>query len=418
MAYVYADWIKPNTPNHDDPIEVGKLESAFINGHEVFSFEYNSEWLESDYKFELDPQLQLFAGRYYPANEDKTFGFFSDSAPDRWGRLLMDRKEAYTAKLEGREPSNLGSMDYMLRVHDDYRMGALRYKLNPNGDFQDNNPSSSAPSIIKLKDLEYAASRIEEDDFEDDPKYSEWLDLILSEGSSLGGARPKACLNEVDKSLWIAKFPNKNDDRDIGLWEMVAYKLALDSGIEMSDSKVIAVNPNSKHHTFLTKRFDRDGGRRIHFSSAMAQLGMIDGGGDQSYLDIADFITSRCSNPKDDLEKLWRQIIFSIAISNTDGHLRNYGFILDNNGWRLAPAYDLNPSPKGRALYLNIDDSNNALDFDIALGVIDLFEINQDRAEEILSKVLEATSHWRAVATKLGIKRSEQDKMSRCFRSR
>jgi serine/threonine-protein kinase HipA len=247
----------------------------------------------------------------------------------------------------------------------------------------------------------------------DDPEYLKWLYMLMSPGSSLGGARPKASVVDEGDHLWIAKFPSRYDDHDIAAWEYLVYKLALDAGIDMAESRIEKFN--SHHHTFLTKRFDRTESSRLHFTSAMTQLGYYDGDYDASYLELAQFLTEQGSNTKLDLEQLWRRIVFNIAVSNTDDHLRNHGFIYRSGGWVLSPAYDINLVTPSNGLHLNITDDNNSLDYDLAMEVIDFFQLGETEAEGIKEEVLSVVSSWESVAKDIGISRSEQQLMASAF---
>lgn len=410
--HVYADWILPDGGGLPAPQLVGTLTSTLTRNKELFNFEYAAEWLASSHALPIDPDLHLFAGRQF--SEGQNFRVFLDSCPDRWGRLLMKRREAAIARREERRANVLLEVDYLLGVHDHYRMGGLRFKRDTNGSFLDNNDKLAAPPISSLRELEYAASQIEEDRHTDDPDYLKWLFMLISPGSSLGGARPKACVKDTDGSLWIAKFPSRYDDYDIGAWEYVAYQLALDAGIHMAKSRLLRFN--NPHHTFLTQRFDRKGSKRLHFTSAMTQLGYYDGDYEASYLELAEFITFHGSQAQQDLEQLWRRIVFNIAISNTDDHLRNHGFILDSQGWRLSPAYDINPVTPAHGLHLNINESSNQLDFALAQEVADYFRVKPTRAKSIQQEVCRSVSHWAEKAKAIGISRSEQERMAQAFR--
>lgn len=413
-VWVFADWILDVLDNPHPETEaqlIGKLTTSVIRNKELFSFIYSPEWLDSPYALQIDPELQLFSGRQY--SSDNNFRTFLDSCPDRWGRLLMKRREAVMAKQEQRKPKLLMEVDYLLGVHDQYRMGGLRFKRSLEGEFVDNNNNLAAPPISSLRELEYAVTQIEGDHSVDDTDYLKWLFMLISPGSSLGGARPKACVIDEHQSLWIAKFPSLYDDYDMGGWEYVTYKLAKNAGIKMAQCQLKKFN--NKHHTFLTQRFDRIKSKRLHFSSAMTQLGYYDGDYEASYLELAEFITNQGANSKDDLEQLWRRIIFSIAVSNTDDHLRNHGFILAENGWRLSPAYDINPVTPAKGLHLNINEIDNQLDFALAFEVIDYFRIKPDKAQEIKNEVCQSVKQWAKEAKAIGISSTEQDRMADAF---
>ncbi|TVQ09166.1 MAG: type II toxin-antitoxin system HipA family toxin [Balneolaceae bacterium] len=396
---------------------MGKLTSAIIRGKEIFKFEYDSEFLESDTVFGVDPNLRLYGGPQYLQKDERNFGIFLDSSPDRWGRVLMDRREAIKAGMEERPSRHLMESDYLLGVADESRMGALRFKTAPDGPFLDDDAEHPTPPVTSLRELERATFELEHGAAPGDDNYLKRLSLLLAPGSSLGGARPKASFLSEKKNLWIAKFPGRNDDVDAGAWEYLAYSLALKCNVDMAESK--ADKFFSDQTTFLTRRFDRDDqGRRTHFFSAMTLLGYQDGADARagaSYLELVDLIQSRGSRVNYDLEQLWRRIVFSICVSNTDDHLRNHGFILKNKGLTLSPAYDINPNPKGYGLTLNIDENDNRLHTDIARSVAPLFRLPDAKASGIIGEIKGVVSEWRAVATKLGISRKEIERMAPAF---
>ncbi|KDM90991.1 type II toxin-antitoxin system HipA family toxin [Photobacterium galatheae] len=407
--FVYADWI-----DTEKPMRVGTLRSSQIRGHEHFSFTYDPVWLTSPYIHQIDPALHLYMGEQH-ATDDRNFKVFLDSCPDRWGRLLMQRREAVIARNEQRRARKLFETDYLLGVHDSFRMGALRFCTSHDGPFLDNNDDLAAPAITSLPELQQAANGVEDKPDFENPDYLKWLNMLISPGSSLGGARPKASVREVDNSLWLAKFPSRYDEYDIGLWEFVVYQMALAAGITMAESKVQSVG--TQHHIFLTKRFDRlENGRRLHFTSAMTQLEYFDGHDDgASYLELAEFLIQNGSNTQEDLEQLWTRILFNIMVSNSDDHLRNHGFIFDTTGWRLSPAYDINPTLNATGLHLNIDDVSNALEVDLAFEVAEYFQVDAGKQDEIYQKVKNAVSTWEILAKQAGISKGERDLLRDCF---
>lgn len=411
--YVYVDW-----DGMDSPILMGMLHADIVRGKEVFSFDTDKEWLQHGQFRILDPDLGKFSGPQYLRDDKPNFGLFLDSSPDRWGRMLMRRREAILARQEGRKPRALYETDYLLGVYDPNRMGALRFKQNPDGEFMDWNKTLSTPPWASIRDLEYASMQLERDDISDDPEYAKWLGMLIAPGSSLGGARPKANILDESGRLWIAKFPSSNDAADVGAWEAVACELARMSGIQVAESK--AQRFSGKQHTFLTRRFDRTNtGKRIHFSSAMTMLGLTDGADAAegvSYLSLVEFLMTNGSEVDQNLEELWRRIVFNIAISNCDDHLRNHGFILTKCGWTLSPAYDMNPDPLGTGLKLNISEDDNSLDFDLAMSVAPYFRLSDKKAVEIIDKVRKSVADWRKVATSYGIPRADQEQMETAFR--
>jgi len=410
--YVYADWV-----GLGQPVLMGLLHSTLLRGKEIFSFEYDEAWLKSRSAQTLDPDLGFFRGIQYLHDEKPNFGVFLDSSPDRWGRTLMDRREAAIARIEKRPPKNLFETDYLLGVYDGHRMGAIRFKDSPEGPFLNSNTGMATPPWTSIRELEHASLKLEEDTT-DDVENLKWINLLFTPGSSLGGARPKASVLDDKGELWIAKFPSLQDDHDIGAWEKVAYNLARHTGINVPES--ITGKFYSKKHTFLTKRFDRTPhDERIHFASAMTLLGHVDGtnhSSGASYLDLAEFIMQHGANPDSDLEELWRRIVFYISISNTDDHLRNHGFLLTKKGWILSPAYDINPVPAGTGLSLNISTTDNALSIDLALEVAMYFRVADEKALEIISVVQYEVSKWESIAEKIGIPKSERNTMARAFK--
>lgn len=407
QVLVFADW-----EALEGTTRLGTLKASIIRNKESFSFSYENDWLMSGIAQQIDPELQLYAGEQYTSN-DSNFRVFLDSCPDRWGRVLMQRREAVLARDEKRRPRPLREIDYLLGVHDMYRMGALRFKKDSDGDFLDNNNELAAPPIASLKELEYAAQQIEQNIDLDNPEYRKWLNMLMSPGSSLGGARPKSCVVDENNELWLAKFPSGNDDYDVGAWEYVTHRLALDAGINMSPCQIHKFN--SDHHTFLTKRFDRTATGRLHFSSAMTQLEYFDGEEGASYLELAEFLTVNGSNTQEDLAQLWRRIVFNIAVSNCDDHLRNHGFIYRDQGWVLSPAYDINPVNTATGLHLNISEYDNSLDFDLAMEVIGYFQLAEDKALQIKEEIIDSVKKWSQVASSIGISRQEQQLMTPAF---
>ncbi len=414
IIYVFADWYEKKSPTL-----MGALRAESLRGNEVFSFEYDPTWLKNNDALLLDPDLHWYKGPQYLPEEKLNFGLFLDSSPDRWGRVLMRRREALMARLEERPQQTLLSSDYLLGVYDDHRMGALRFREDPDGSFLNDNKEMAAPPWTTLRELEHASLQLEKDDSVDDPEYLHWLNLLTAPGSSLGGARPKASVLDQHNHLWIAKFPSINDNIDVGGWEMVVYELATCSGIQMSEAKI--EHFSSRQYTFLTKRFDRTNQRkRIHFASAMTLLGCQDGDDFHSgisYLDLVGFIQQHGDKNKvdSDLEQLWRRIVFSICVKNTDDHLRNHGFLLGSNGWYLSPAYDLNAAPTGNGLTLNISDEDNSLSLELALSVADFFRLDSEKAQSIIDQTQKVVAAWRSVANKYGISRREQEMMSMAF---
>jgi len=406
--YVYAHWHPM-----PEPKIMGVLSAHYGKGKKAFSFTYDKDWIKSKQQLLLDPDIQFFSGPQYPNNKEN-FGVFLDSMPDTWGKTLMKRRAAQQAKEKGEKTPTLYEIDFLLGVYDQSRMGALRFKIDPNASFLDDNNISPTPPWSSIRELQEAAKAFESN--KDNEEVKKWLAILMAPGSSLGGARPKANILDKNDNLWIAKFPSKNDTIDKAAWEFLAYKLALNSGIDMASSKIEKVT--GKHHTFFTKRFDRINGERIHFASAMTMTGNNEDtirDNPASYLEIAEFIQNYGANIDNDLQQLWRRIVFNIAISNTDDHLRNHGFILTENGWVLSPAYDINPSTDKDGLALNIDMDNNTLDFELAKSVGEYFRLNNSEMDIIINEVKSAVSSWKDIASKIGISKKEVELMENAF---
>ncbi len=414
MIRVYAHW-----EGLDEPALMGTLTATPIRGKEVFAFEYDVEWLRQPRAQLLDPHLHLFAGNQYQPETMSNFGVFLDSSPDRWGRLLMRRREAALARQEERRERPLLESDYLLGVFDEHRVGGVRFREAMDGSFLNDNRTMASPPWTSLRELEYASLQLERADAPQDRDYQKWLYLLVAPGSSLGGARPKASVVDPDGHLWIAKFPSQQDDHDIGAWEGVVNDLARAAGVQVTACRVQRFN--SRHGTYLSKRFDRTAtGERLHFASAMTLLGYHDGTDHHdgaSYLDLAGFVMANGAQVAADLAELWRRIVFNICVSNTDDHLRNHGFLLTGQGWRLAPAYDVNPVALGAnyGLTLNISATDNALDLDLALEVAPHFRLTPPAARTIRDEVVTAVRGWRAVTARYQLGRDEQEWMAPAF---
>lgn len=407
--WVYADW-----KGLPDAKCMGILSVQQAKGRKAFSFSYDKDWIACTEQLMLDPDISWFTGPQFP-NRKENFGIFLDSMPDTWGRTLMKRKAVIKANDLGQPVPKLYDIDFLLGVHDLNRMGALRFKLNPEGPFLDNDLVSPTPPWTTIRELQYAAELIESN--VDTEEVRKWLTMLMAPGSSLGGARPKANVLDENNQLWIAKFPSTNDTLDKAAWEFLAYRLAKEAGIEMAQCKL--ENVAGRYRTFFTKRFDREKQERIHFASAMTMIGKNEElirDNVPSYLEIAEFIQFSGSQIDKDLEQLWRRIIFNILISNTDDHLRNHGFILTSDGWRLSPAYDINPSIDKNGLALNIDMDNNALDLELAKSVDLYFRLNENKMNRIIDEVRSSVSVWQKLAGEIGIPRSEQKQMAAAFR--
>lgn len=408
-VFVYENW------NENKPSLLGILYVEGGKGKQVVSFEYAEGWINNvANNVNLDPDLGLYRGRQYISGDKSLFGIFADSSPDRWGRLLMKRREAIIAKKEERKPRTLTDIDFLLGVYDETRMGGLRLSTSEGGPFLSNDKELATPPWTTLRKLESASLAFEKNDGEMEEK---WLKQLIAPGSSLGGARPKASVLAPDDSLWIAKFPSKYDEINVGAWEMVVHDLAKLCNLDVPEAKLEKFSKIGS--TFLVKRFDRENDRRIHFASAMTLLGKKDGAGAADglgYLDIASIIRQNSINPKKDLRELWRRIVFNMAVSNTDDHLRNHGFLLKKDGWILSPLFDVNPNIYGDVLALNVDENNNLIDFNLALSVAKLYDLAKSQAIEEVKEIKNIVeNNWRKLAKQYGLSRSEIENMSPAF---
>jgi serine/threonine-protein kinase HipA len=392
------------------PRLVGKLWARVRKDKESATFEYDKGWLEHRERFSLEPALKLGPGPFHTAADMPMFGAIGDSAPDRWGRALMRRMERKLAEREDRAVRTLWEMDYLLMVDDEARPGALRFAEKEGGPFLRESGAERIPPAVELPKLLSAAQRVidEKDTYED-------LRLLFAPGSSLGGARPKASVREKDGRLAIVKFPRKDDELNTVVWEAVAFSLAKKAGIVVPPVRLETV---AKKPVLVLQRFDRDGARRIPFLSAMSMLGSKDNE-TRSYLEIVDALRQHGAAPKVDMESLWRRLVFNILISNTDDHLRNHGFLYQGqDGWRLSPAYDLNPMPvdiKPRILATAINEEDATASLRLAMEVAEYFELDGTKAKAIAKGVGKSVSKWRDEASRHGLKKVEIERMASAF---
>ncbi len=392
------------------PLLAGRLWARTRKNRESATFEYDKTWLAHPQRFSLEPALSLGPGPFHTGADKALFGAIGDSAPDRWGRVLMRRAERRRAQQEKETPRTLQEIDYLLMVDDEARQGALRFAIQENGPFLAQHGGTKIPPLVELPRLLSAAERVAgESDTDED------LRLLLAPGSSLGGARPKASTRDKDGHLAIAKFPNKGDEINVVLWEALALRLAGRAGIEVPAWRIVDVHGRP---VLLLRRFDREGSRRIPFLSAMSMLGAIDSE-ERSYLEFADALRQHGASPKEDMRALWRRIVFSILISNTDDHLRNHGFLYEGpKGWRLSPAYDMNPVPvdiKPRVLTTNISLDDGTASLDLALEVAGYFELDPVEARKIAGEVGREVAKWRTEAAELGLTKAEIERMASAF---
>lgn len=403
--YVYADfdWLA-------EPMLVGELGYESLSGSDSYAFKFDNDWLRQYGSLFLSADINNYPGQQYTKPGRDIFGCFSDALPDRWGRLLLNRREQILAAEERRPIRRLSSFDYLIGIDDFSRMGGFRFKTIPDGDFINCDSHLRIPPLADLRSLVAASGEIEKSEEQNRLPEMKWIQQLVHPGSSLGGARPKAGVRDTDGCLYVAKFPSRNDDYDVSLWEHLSHQLAKKAGVNAAETSVISTD--GKYHTQISKRFDRTAdGRRIHFASAMTLLGLTDGSDAQTgngYLDIVDFILQNCCDVENNLRQLYRRVAFNIAIGNTDDHFRNHGFLLTPKGWTLSPAYDLNPTTNEYQSLL-INSSTNKSDLNLLLESSEEYMIGKDEASKIIQEVTNAIKGWRRMAVSLGIAKREME---------
>jgi serine/threonine-protein kinase HipA len=383
------------------PCLVGRL--AHDRGQ--IRFHYDRGWLAGGRAFAVDPDLSLDEAPFFPKPELGNFGIFLDSSPDRWGQTLMKRREALQAKDESRTPRTLYAWDFLIGVQDFTRQGALRFRLEGTDEFL-GNEKMAAPPVTTLSELEAVAFELSNRRIDNLDALRKWLAVLVAPGASLGGARPKANFTEADGSLWIGKFPARDDDRDVGAWEYVVHTLAQRAQVDVPAAKLVRLN--NDFHTFCVQRFDRVDGTRRFYASAMTLLRKEQSEG-TSYLELAQFIRAQgdAEHADTDLEQLFRRVAYNVAVGNRDDHLRNHGFVLGKTGWRLAPAFDVNPNIDKAEHVLNIDDGDNRPSLATVLASAEFYGLTPERAQAVVEEIATAVDGWQEAASKAGIARAD-----------
>ena len=409
--YVYADfdWL-------DEPMLVGELGYESLRGSDSYSFKYDNDWLRQYGSLYLSADINNYPGQQYTQPDRDIFGCFSDALPDRWGRLLLNRREQILATEEKRPVRKLSSFDYLIGIDDYSRMGGFRFKEKQDGEYINCEKSLRIPPLTDISALVAASMEIEKSEELNQLPEKKWLLQLVHPGTSLGGARPKAGVMNDEGRICVAKFPSRNDYYDVGLWEHLSHLLAKEAGVEAAETSVIETG--KKYHALLSKRFDRTvEGRRKHFASAMTLLGLTDGCDAKSgngYLDIVDFILQNCCDVEQNLRQLYRRVAFNIAIGNSDDHFRNHGFLLTPRGWTLSPAYDMNPTlNEYQALLIN--STTNHADLQVLLDSSEEYMIGKEEAGHIINEVKAGVKHWKSIATRLVIAKREMDVFEQVF---
>lgn len=396
---VYADFDFLASPQ-----EIGVLGYEQVRGNDHFVFEYSRDWLKQYGGIVLSGDLMNVPSLQHPRAESSVFGFVKDSFPDRWGRLLLDRRERIMAQSENRPVRMLNNYDYLVGIEDFTRMGGIRYKSDESGDFINTSDKYLVPPIENLRALCDACAEIELAEERNELPEQRWIDQLIDPGTSLGGARPKANVLDTDGRLYVAKFPSKKDLENTELIEHFSHRLAASAGITVAKTRTIKISKD--RDLLLSERFDRTpDGKRIHFASAMSLLGLADGAGcatGNGYLDIVDFILQGCVDVKVNLRELYRRVAFNVMFGNTDDHFRNHGFLLTPKGWTLSPAYDINPGAKSHQCLL-IDGYTEQSDINALLLACENYMLDRQEASQIIEEVRSAIKDWRKVATQLHI---------------
>ena len=391
---------------------VGTLGCDMIRGNAAYQWEYDSQWLRVHRGVTLSGDLLNAGGSQFA--QGRLFGFLQDAMPDRWGKRLIEKRERLLAVQEGRAARHLMDIDYLTQIDDTTRMGALQLREGEQllGTSYADTP---VPPLTHLREFVDMAQEYERQDAQGGTVREEWLLNLYRQGSSLGGARPKANVRDTDGSLWIAKIPSVNDDYDVALWEYFAHRMARLAGIEVPEMRLMAL-PGQRYHTLLSKRFDRQGEARIHYASAMTLAGLQDGADANTgngYLDIVDVMVGNTgfADPQAAIEQLYRRVAFSIVIGNHDDHFRNHGFLLTEKGWIWSPAFDINPSDF-RTQSLLISKGSNESSLEELLAAAGDYMLSVDTARTIVDEVCAAMKSWRKVARQCGIPAAEQERFA------
>lgn len=411
--FIYADfdWL-------DKPLLIGELGYESLRGSDSYSFKYDNDWLRQYGSLFLSADINNYPGQQYTQPDRDIFGCFNDALPDRWGRLLLNRREQILATEDKRPIRKLSSFDYLISIDDFSRMGGFRFKETPDGEFINCDNHLRIPPLTDIRALVAASMEIEKSEELRLLPEMKWLIQLVHPGTSLGGVRPKAGIVNDIGQLCVAKFPSRNDDYDVGLWEHLSHLLAKEAGVMVAETSV--VETGEKYHVMISRRFDRtDDGRRKHFASALTLLGLTDGCGAKTgdgYLDIVDFILQNCCDVEENLRQLYRRVAFNIAIGNSDDHFRNHGFLLTPRGWTLSPAYDMNPTlNEYQALLIN--STTNQADLGILLDSSEEYMIGKEEAKRIINEVKAGVKQWKSIAIRLGIAKREIDVLEQAFQT-
>ena len=401
------DWLK-------QPEIVGELGHERLRGSSTYSFSFAQTWLNQHKTFMLSGDWNNYSGTQYKTNN--IFSCVADAMPDRWGRRLIDKRERLIADKERCLPRTLTDFDYLLLLSDTARTGAFRFQKD--GVFIGQDNEMPIPPLTDLREFVAMAHKYEQSDGVNGTIKEEWLNNLFRQGSSLGGARPKACVRDENGNLFIAKIPSNFDDYDVALWEHFAHCMAKKIGINAAETRLLELD-GVKYHTLLSKRFDRNREKRIHFASAMTLCNLHDGADANTgngYLDIVETIigSAGIQNPSENLKELYRRVAFNICIGNHDDHFRNHGFILTQNGWNFSPAYDLNPTNETTQSILISRQTNESSLQELLAAHNDYF-LTEKEAKKIIDFVRQGMRQWQTVANQCRISKSEQERFAKRF---
>lgn len=378
---------------------VGRL---YLGNGRRSAFSYNEAWLQDERFFMLSPDLQSASGIQYPQNT--FFLALEDTAPDSWGERVIRRAHA-KLRQENRDLPALEPVDFLMWVDDEARVGALRlFDPQKKVYLRSGNLSRHIPPLLELDRVLQAARALE-----DGTESKQDLQYLLGQGTSLGGARPKSTVRDMDGRLALGKFPSQSDRRDVIRGEVLAMQLAANAGINVAETRIELINGTA---VAIIRRFDRnDEGARIPYLSAASMLQSDGRDAIHAYTELVDVLLQEGANPIADIHQLWRRLAFNFLICNTDDHLRNTGFLYDarNHGWRLAPAFDLNPMPGDRReskTWLT-EDSGPIDSRSILMDGAPYFRLTVREAEAIWAELVQAVSHWRSVAKGLGMQSTD-----------
>ena len=390
-------------------VHVGTCRFSLRRGRISCSFAYSDAYLKRADAYAIDPALPLRSTFYHCEGMP---GAMRDSSPDRWGRHLIGRRAIAEAQAAGATLRAIDEVDYLLGVLDSTRQGSLRYSVPDSDDRL--SESNEVPPIIELKRLLFASNEIARGN-----ERSGQIKELLDAGSgSLGGARPKAPVVDEGKLL-LAKFSHPGDEWDVMAWEKTALDIAGDAGMAVPSSKLVRIGSDS---VLLLERFDRSGslekGERIPYLSAMSLIGAHDGE-HCDYATVADALTVWTSNPSWELAELFRRVVLSVALHNTDDHLRNLGLIRKEGGWVLAPVFDVNINPAAarvRATSIFGEAGKNEVEGLDSFG--EICGLSAEAKAQIVGETLASVRHWRVFAKRNRCKDSECELMGRVIEER